>query len=530
MDEFTVVHSTRRGQRGEDRTTRFWTVARKFVLGLSLALACQSALAQAMYRIKPLGYLGGCTTYTPTAAPLNKSDQVTGQACNAHGDDHAFLWKNDGTPMKDLGPPEVGSMSDGVGITASGLVGGWGDDGTNEFIFVSKGDGTPIKKILNDWGGNFIEAVAMNDLGQLVGSADKADFSSHAFVWKNDGSPFLDLGTLGGDFSDGYAINASGQVAGCSYTAGNSANHPFVWKNDGTLMHDLGTLAGGRCYSVVINASGQVAGVISVGKVSRELWHAFFWSNDGTPMQGLGTLGGKQSYVNTLNDSGQVVGWSDTLGLTNEHAFVWMNDGTPMKDLGTFGGTTSQANDINASGQVTGSANLAGDSVAHAFRWDNDGTKIQDLNKLIDPTDPLQRYVTLTQGGSINDLGDIVAYGTDSRTGLEDVYLLQGTVLTLAPRSLAFGNQRINTASAAKSVTMTNPSPKPVAISSVALTGAASGQFASTNNCGKSLAGHATCTIKVTFKPTTKGAKSAILNVNGGGGGLRVVILTGTGI
>ena len=102
-------------------------------------------------------------------------------------------------------------------------------------------------------------------------------------------------------------------------------------------------------------------------------------------------------------------------------------------------------------------------------------------------------------------------------------------MLTLTPRSLAFGNQPINTSSAAQSVTVTNTSPKAVAITSIALTGTAPGQFAFTDNCGKSLAGHATCTIKVTFRPTTKGAKTDSLNVNGGGGGLRSVKLTGTG-
>ena len=122
-----------------------------------------------------------------------------------------------------------------------------------------------------------------------------------------------------------------------------------------------------------------------------------------------------------------------------------------------------------------------------------------------------------------------MADGTDSRTGLSGPYLLRGTVLTLSPRSLALGNQRIYSTSAAKSVDVTNNGPKAAPFTSVALTGTAAGQFTSTNNCAKSLAGHATCTIKVTFKPTTKGAKSALLNVNGGGGGLRSVALTGTG-
>ena len=44
------------------------------------------------------------------------------------------------------------------------------------------------------------------------------------------------------------------------------------------------------------------------------------------------------------------------------------------------------------------------------------------------------------------------------------------------------------------------------------------------------LAGHATCAIKVTFRPTSRGLKSAAINVNGGGGGLRSVKLSGNGL
>jgi probable HAF family extracellular repeat protein len=528
MDEFTVDCSMRRSPRREEGAARCWALARKVVLGLSLALACQCALAQAMYRIKPLGLLGGCTSFTPSANSLNGADQVAGDACNAHGDDHAFVWKNNGTPMVDLGPPEVGSTSYAIDINASGLVGGGASDSTGTFAFVSSGDATPMTRIYDGLGGSTIDARALSDLGQLTGYADTGVGSAfHAFLWKNDGSPMVDLGTLGGDFSNGNAINASGQVAGQADRPGSSVSHAFVWKNDGTPMQDLGTLGGRNSNANFINASGQVAGDSYLPNNITD--DVFFWRNDGTPMQNLGTLGGAESLVAGLNDSGQVAGSSYTHRRKNQHAFVWLNDGTPMKDLGTLGGTQSEAFDINSSGQVTGYANLAGDAVAHAFLWRNDGTKIQDLNTLIDPTDPLKPYVTLTFGARVNDSGDILADGIDRRTGLDSSYLLQGTVLTLAPRSLAFGNQPINTTSAAKSVTVTNTSPKAAAITSIALTGTASGQFASTNNCGKSLASQATCTIKVTFKPTTKGAKSEVLNVNGGGGGLRSVTLTGTG-
>ncbi len=524
MCEFTVDHSLR--WRREDRAARWWAMARKLVLGLSLAFVCQAALAQAMYRIKPLGYLGGCTSSAPVVQGFNGAGQATGWACNAHGDTHAFLWKNDGTAMLDLGPDEVGSASYGLGINSSGLVTGQANDSTGYFAFLESGDGAPMTRIYDSLGGSYIQPNAINELGQLTGEATTAD-SIHAFLWKNDGSPLLDLSSPNVE-SYGNDINASGQVVGYAQMPGDTLYDAFVWKNDGTPMQDLGTLGGHtRSYASYINAAGQVVGASQIPGTKVSKYHTVFWRNDGTPLQDLGTLGGAQSYPEALNDSGQIAGNSYTHG--NVHAFVWMNDGTRMKDLGTLGGTQSGAYDMNSSGQVAGQANLSGDAISHAFLWRNDGTKIQDLNTLIDPTDPLKPYVTLIYARYINDRSDILADGTDTRTGLEGLYLLQGTVLTLAPRSLAFGNQPINASSAAKSVTMMNTSAKVVVITNIALTGLAAGQFAATNNCGKSLSGHATCTIKVTFKPTTKGAKSAVLNVNGGGGGLRSVTLTGTG-
>jgi probable HAF family extracellular repeat protein len=529
VDEFTLGCAIRRGQWRQDGAARSWALARKLVFGLTLAIACQSALAQAMYRIKPLGFRqDNCSG--AGAVGFNRADQVAGNACNAHGDFHAFLWKNDGTPMVDLGPPEVGSFSDATALNASGLVTGYARDSAGGYFdFVSPGDGTPMRRIRNIFGGSITSASAINDLGQVTGDAyTVGDTGARAFLWKNDGSAMHDLGTLGGDFTSGDAVNASGQVAGSSDLSGNAARHAFIWRNDGTPMVDL-TPLGSFSGASAINRFGQVTGTFNPYS-SRK--HAFVWRNNGTPMQDLGTLGGSgDSYPTALNDAGQITGNSNARGKLYRyvHAFVWMNDGTPMNDLGTLGGLESFASDMNASGQVTGQSDISGTADLHAFLWRNDGTKIQDLNKLVDPSDPLKSYVTLTNGDFINDLGDIVADGTDSRTRESGEYLLQGTVLTLAPRSLAFGNQAINTSSAAKSVTMTNTSAKVVAITNIALKGSDSGQFASTNNCGSSLVGHAICTIKVTFKPTTKGTKSAALNVNGGGGGLRVVDLTGTG-
>jgi probable HAF family extracellular repeat protein len=407
-------------RRGEDGAPlRFATVG-NWVVGLSLALGCQCVLAQATYRIEPLGELDGCTSYAAVAAGLNDAGQIAGSACTPTSSDHAFLWKNDGSPMMDLTPAHPASSSHAQALNKSGLVTGE-DSSAGAFV---AGHGT-LTMIPDGLGGNTVIPWAINGRGQVTGFAYTAgDSDVHAFLWKNDGTPMLDLGSLGDGDSNGNSINASGQVVGAASVPG--FQHAFVWKNDGTPMQDLGTLGGGSSEALFINTSGQIAGDSDIFVNKHFQTHTVLWKNEGTSMQDLGTLGGTYSSPTALNDAGQVAGNSYTRasGRKNPHAFVWLNDGTPMKDLGTLGGRNSRANDMNSSGQVTGNSHLADNRKQHAFLWRNDGTKIQDLNSLINPTDPLKPYVTLINGDFINNRSDIVADGTDSRTGLQGLYLL----------------------------------------------------------------------------------------------------------
>ena len=62
---------------------------------------------------------------------------------------------------------------------------------------------------------------------------------------------------------------------------------------------------------------------------------------------------------------------------------------------------------------------------------------MQDLNALIDPADPLQPFVTLFDGVDINDLGQILANGFDSRTGEFHAYLVSPSLRVPEPGTLA---------------------------------------------------------------------------------------------
>ncbi len=110
-----------------------------------------------------------------------------------------------------------------------------------------------------------------------------------------------------------------------------------------------------------------------------------------------------------------------------------------------------------------------------------------------------------------------------------------GTAVRLSATSLTFGPQPVDTASASKSLTLTNLGSTPLRIANLTLSGADAGDFAiqpsSTCVAGSSVAGGGICTINVTFKPELVGARSATLVINDSDpGSPQTVSLSGTGM
>jgi hypothetical protein len=127
---------------------------------------------------------------------------------------------------------------------------------------------------------------------------------------------------------------------------------------------------------------------------------------------------------------------------------------------------------------------------------------------------------------------------TDNARGSPQTVRLSGTgsaaapVVNLSPTSLAFGKQRVGTTSTAQTVTLSNMGKATVSITGFALTGTYAGNFAQTNNCGKSLAAgvNSNCTISVTFTPSATGTEAALLSItDNASGSPQTVSLSGTG-
>jgi hypothetical protein len=127
---------------------------------------------------------------------------------------------------------------------------------------------------------------------------------------------------------------------------------------------------------------------------------------------------------------------------------------------------------------------------------------------------------------------------TDSDSTSPQIFSLTGRGLTptptvmLAPTSLTFGNQALNTTSTAQTVTLTNTGTGPLTIISIA----ASGDFAATSTGTTAcpitpamLAANANCTISVTFTPTAAGTRMGTLTImDNAAGSPHTVPLTGT--
>ena len=79
----------------------------------------------------------------------------------------------------------------------------------------------------------------------------------------------------------------------------------------------------------------------------------------------------------------------------------------------------------------------------------------------------------------------------------------------LSPVSVSFGTQLVGKTSAAKTISLTNYQTSTLNIFSVST----SGDFAQTNTCGTALSAKASCSISVTFDPSSASAESAQLQV-----------------
>jgi probable HAF family extracellular repeat protein len=174
--------------------------------------------------MQDLGTLGG--TYS-SGAMINDRGQVTGTADTARHS-HAFRWTSSGG-MRDLGRLG-GTDSSAVAINDRGQVTGYATTATGEthaFWWTPSGGMQDLGTLGRTYRDYY--PTGINDHGEVVGDAWTLTFPyhEHAFRWTRSGG-MEDLGTLGGRNSSAAAINDRGQIIGSADTKAGQT-HATLW-------------------------------------------------------------------------------------------------------------------------------------------------------------------------------------------------------------------------------------------------------------------------------------------------------------
>jgi Bacterial Ig-like domain (group 2)/Abnormal spindle-like microcephaly-assoc'd, ASPM-SPD-2-Hydin len=242
-----------------------------------------------------------------------------------------------------------------------------------------------------------------------------------------------------------------------------------------------------------------------------------------------GVVQGSLSITDSAGDSPQPVSLAGT-GVSGPFASI-----SPFSL--TFGpqapGTTSPAQTITVTN--TGTSALSVSTVSAVPSDFKETDNCADFT--IQPTNSCTISVTWTANPAVTppESGFLAITDNAQNNGTQTVGLLGGATntISISPTSLSFGNQPVNTTSAAQTVTITNTGNTTVLIPSII----APVGFAETDNCVSSgglvpagQTGQMSCTIMVKFTPTSATAFSGSLMITDSAqGSPHSVMLTGTG-
>ncbi|MGJ9418994.1 PKD domain-containing protein [Massilia sp. CMS3.1] len=258
-------------------------------------------------------------------------------------------------------------------------------------------DGTGVRD-LGALGGPNSVANALNDLGQVVGSAviDPDQGAFRAFRWSKQ-TGLVDLNPPGVGDAIATDINNKGQVVGVArFNAATGLDTAFRW-SPRTGMVNLGSLGPtSRSVAFGINDAGTATGS-SDGADGPILTQVVKWPASGglLPLNNFPSIA---SVANDINNAGQIVGSAAFDGRLNDQAFIWTREGG-LQGMGTEPSVHSFAERVNEKGLVTGTL-ITAPTDDNGFIWSREN----GLLVLGTPS------VDFSDAADLNDQGQVVGH------------------------------------------------------------------------------------------------------------------------
>jgi hypothetical protein len=463
----------------------------------------------------------GAGGFTDSSSVAIGSGSYGGSAATAddfNGDGHLDLAVAEGGYPNGQVYVELGR---GNGTFKQPIVSALSSSSTNPYLTLSgdfNGDGKKDLLVLDDQGLGF---------QVLLG---KGDGSFSAPVDNQMTNPVFSIAV--GDF------NRDGK-ADVAITSGNNSNPSvsvYLGNGDGTFQLSMQNVVYQSPYVTVADVNGDgnpdlvVAGTSYYGSTSLLV---FLGKGDGTfanPLFGPADSYSSQAAVADFNGDGK----PDIAISTNSYGNVGIAF-LPGNGDGTFGGQVYSSPGTQLSGVVfvadvngDGRADLVGqgpNSEAVVVPGNGDGTFGNSVAFLVP-----SNFLTNPAVGDFNSDGvdDLAVPAQVYNGNYQDVVFLylSTPAPSLRPTALKFGGVPVGHTSPPKKVQLSNIGNSKMKISTISV----SGDFVETNNCGKGLAIGKSCTIRVSFKPTSKGIRTGEVSIaDNAPGKTQKVSLKGTG-
>jgi hypothetical protein len=373
-------------------------------------------------------------------------------------------------------------------------------------------------------------ASAASDIGILLGNGD-GTFQTPVYYGVGMGLP---IGT--GDFNNDGKLDIVGSGNGIAVLLGNGdgtfglpVNSPTTssvspltnlavadFNKDNKLDVAVAMTTNTYPYSQVQVFMGNGDGTFSPGQTfnfnfPQTAMAAGDINGDGIPDLIVAVAGGSNVQV---YDASVVV-------------FLGNGDGTFQSPITTYAGAAISSiviADFDGDGKKDVAISNSGYGDVSLLLGNGDGT--------------FQTPMQFTSGGGAMVVADFDGNGTPDLavSGNGVFYLLlngskNSSSALVSPTSLTFTSQTVGQASAAQTVILSNTNSTALSISGVAISGAQSGDYQQSNNCGASLAAGATCAINLTFTPLAAGARAATIQITDNApNSPQVVALSGTGL
>jgi probable HAF family extracellular repeat protein len=251
---------------------------KRFILAIMLPLAVSPAISIAQTPAATYSIVSVPAPHLSAAAGLNNKGDVFGNSIVGHST-AGFLVSGG-----KLASVFSGAGVEFAGITDSDQIAGKFESCCTSQVYAFLASGQTVTYL--DLFGGFVFQVlntysaanAVNNGGDVVGEAYLAPGQGpiHGFLYTN--GTLRDLGTLGGTTSSAQAINNSGQITGTAQT-GNGDYHAFLFANG--FMFDLG-LFGVSSSAVAINDNGEILIVRQMNNFPNSFEELFVYQNGKT--------------------------------------------------------------------------------------------------------------------------------------------------------------------------------------------------------------------------------------------------------